>query len=76
MREPHLSNREAACLHWSSLGKTSWETGIILGVTERTVNFHIGNACHKLGVNSRRAAVALALRQGLLPANAGEPRPQ
>lgn len=62
----HLSNRETACLHWSSLGKTSWETGLILGVTERTVNFHIGNACRKLGVHSRRAAVAIAVRQGLL----------
>lgn len=67
MQGRKLSNREVACLHWSSLGKTSWETGLILGVTERTVNFHIGNACNKLGVNSRRAAVAIAVRRGLLP---------
>ena len=67
MQGRHLSTREVACLHWSSLGKTSWETGLILGVTERTVNFHIGNACHKLGVNNRRAAVAIAVRRGLLP---------
>ncbi|MBV7484551.1 helix-turn-helix domain-containing protein [Bordetella sp. BOR01] len=67
MQEKPLSNRERDCLHWSALGKTSWETAIILGVSERTVNFHIGNACSKLGVYNRRAAVALALRQGLLP---------
>lgn len=67
MHDYHLSNRETTCLHWSSLGKTSWETGRIIGVTERTVNFHISNACQKLGVNSRRAAVVIAVQQGLLP---------
>ena len=40
---------------------------IILGVSERTVNFHVGNACGKLGVYNRRAAVAQALKHGLLP---------
>ncbi|MBO1113660.1 helix-turn-helix domain-containing protein [Bordetella petrii] len=66
-----LSNRERDCLHWSALGKTSWEISVILGVSERTVNFHIGNACSKLGVYNRRAAVAVALSQGLLPALIG-----
>lgn len=61
-----LSNREIACLYWSSAGKTSWETGSILGVSESTVNFHLRNACAKLGVRGRRAAVAAALRQNLL----------
>src|SRR5690606_24626965 len=75
MQGRHLSSREVACLHWSSLGKTSWETGLILGVTERTVNFHIGNACHKLGVNNRGAAIAIAVRQRLLPTLVTEPRP-
>lgn len=68
----NLSEREVACLHWSSLGKTSWETGHILGMTERTVNFHIRNACRKLGVNNRRAAVTIALWRGLLPPRAGD----
>ncbi|MVW70458.1 hypothetical protein GOQ25_02830 [Bordetella sp. 15P40C-2] len=67
MPDTNLSEREVACLHWSSLGKTSWETGHILGMAERTVNFHIRNACQKLGVNNRRAAVAIALWRGLLP---------
>jgi len=61
-----LSNRQAACLHWSAVGKTSWETARILGVSESTVNFHLRNACAKLGVRGRRAAVAAALRLGLL----------
>ncbi|MNQ04142.1 Transcriptional activator protein LuxR [compost metagenome] len=61
-----LSDRQAMCLFWSAAGKTSWETSRILGVSESTVNFHLRNACAKLGVRGRRAAVVAALRQGLL----------
>ncbi|PHY07235.1 MAG: helix-turn-helix transcriptional regulator [Alcaligenaceae bacterium] len=66
MTQPTLSQRELECLEWVSLGKTSWETAIILGVSERTINFHLLNACRKLNVYGRQAAVALALRQNLL----------
>jgi len=65
-RRMPLSRRELECLHWSALGKTSWETAIILGLSERTVNFHVRNACHKLRVHSRRAAIALALGCGMI----------
>lgn len=61
-----LSDRQAACLEWSAAGKTSWETSRILGVSESTVNFHLRNACIRLGVRGRRAAVVAALRLGLL----------
>lgn len=61
-----LSDRQAACLRWSAAGKTSWETSRILGVSESTVNFHLRNACNRLGVRGRRAAVVAALRLGLL----------
>lgn len=61
-----LSPRESASLHWSAIGKTSWETARILGVSESTVNFHLRNACARLGVRGRRAAVVAALRRGLL----------
>jgi DNA-binding CsgD family transcriptional regulator len=74
MIRPKLSERELECLEWVSFGKTSWETAIILGVSERTINFHLLNACRKLNVYGRQAAVALALRQNLLhacPAQAG-----
>lgn len=66
MTRPKLSERELECLEWVSLGKTSWETGLILGVSERTINFHLLNAARKLNVYGRQAAVALALRQNLL----------
>ncbi|WP_447917548.1 LuxR C-terminal-related transcriptional regulator [Achromobacter aegrifaciens] len=61
-----LSERQASCLHWAAMGKTSWETARILGVSESTVNFHLCNACAKLGVRGRRAAVVMALRLGLI----------
>ncbi|WP_083815051.1 LuxR C-terminal-related transcriptional regulator [Ktedonobacter racemifer] len=35
-------------------------------VTERTVNAHLASIYAKLGVDSRAAAVAVALEQGLL----------
>ncbi|AYD67433.1 helix-turn-helix transcriptional regulator [Achromobacter sp. LC458] len=61
-----LSDRQAACLYWAAAGKTSWETSRILDVAESTVNFHLRNACTKLGVRGRRTAVVVALRHGLL----------
>lgn len=65
-RHNALSARQAACLRWAAMGKTSWETARILGVSESTVNFHLRNACARLGARGRRAAVVAALRRGLL----------
>jgi len=75
MTRPKLSERELECLEWVSFGKTSWETAIILGVSERTINFHLLNACRKLNVYGRQAAVALALRQNLLHVCPGQTGP-
>lgn len=61
-----LTARELECLKWSMAGKSSWETGRILGCAERTVNFHIGNAMRKFGVNNRRCAVVKALMLDLI----------
>ncbi|MGB3288256.1 MAG: helix-turn-helix transcriptional regulator [Burkholderiaceae bacterium] len=68
-----LTHREQSCLQWAALGKTSREMGIILGLTERTVNFHIHNACRKLGVHGRQAAITAALQGGLLSGLSGSP---
>ncbi|MBV6272510.1 helix-turn-helix domain-containing protein [Alcaligenaceae bacterium CGII-47] len=65
-----LTTREESCLHWAAQGKTSWEIGVILGITERTVNFHIANICTKFNVHTRQAAIATALRAGVLPSPA------
>lgn len=72
-----LSIREQECLVWAARGKTSWETGVILGISERTVNFHLQNACRKLRVNGRRAAILQAMHERLihpLPIRHGSPR--
>ena len=61
-----LSLIHISSLHWSAAGKTSWETARILDISESTVNFHLRNACRKLQVRGRRAAVAVAIRRGLL----------
>jgi len=33
------------------MGKTRWEIGTIIGLTEHTINFHIARVCEKLGVH-------------------------
>lgn len=61
-----LTPREKECLLWSAEGKTSWETSQILGISERTVIFHLQNAASKLQVATRQQAVARAVSQGLI----------
>lgn len=61
-----LSKREIQVLRWTAIGKTSWEISSILEISERTVNFHLGNITNKLGVSGRRAACSLALARGLI----------
>jgi len=53
-----LSKRESECLRWVAEGKTDGEAGKILGISPRTVRFHINNAKDKLGVATRIQAVA------------------
>jgi DNA-binding CsgD family transcriptional regulator len=63
-----LSSREMTVLLWMKEGKTNWEIARIVGVTERTVRFHIEGIFTKLDVSSRTQAVAVAMEHGLLPA--------
>nr|WP_281720572.1 LuxR C-terminal-related transcriptional regulator [Nitrosomonas nitrosa] len=62
-----LSPRELMVLEWMKQGKTNWEISRIIGVTERTVRFHIEGIFSKLDVGSRTQAVACAIEHGLLP---------
>lgn len=61
-----LSLREREVLGWCTTGKTSWEIGVILGITERTVNFHVYQAADKLGTRGRQSTVARAVALGLV----------
>ncbi|MDE5446275.1 helix-turn-helix transcriptional regulator [Bradyrhizobium hipponense] len=61
-----LSTREKQCLQWVEEGKSSWEIGVILRISENTVNFHLKNAMRKLEVTTRIQAAIKARRRGLL----------
>jgi len=63
-----LSVREAECLMWVAQGKTAWEISCILSISERTVRFHLDNARGKLDSVNTTHTVALAIAQGLIPA--------
>jgi DNA-binding response OmpR family regulator len=55
-----LNDREVETLTWVARGKTSAEIAQILGLTKRTVDFHIDNARTKLGASTRTQAVIKA----------------
>ena len=63
---PSLTPRELESLRWTMEGKTAWEVGNVLGITERTAALHVNNATHKLGCVNKHQAVLKALRLGLL----------
>jgi DNA-binding CsgD family transcriptional regulator len=61
-----LSSREIEVLNWLKQGKSSWDISVILGISKRTVNFHVYNVIQKLGATNRTQAVAVATRLGLI----------
>jgi LuxR family quorum-sensing system transcriptional regulator CciR len=61
-----LTERERECLTWMASGKSSWEIGQIMNISDNTVRFHIKNTFQKLGCTNRVSAVVLALRLGLV----------
>jgi DNA-binding CsgD family transcriptional regulator len=63
---PALTPRELDVLRWTMDGKTAWEAGALLSITERTVVQHLQNAMQKLQCNSKHQAVLKALRLGLI----------
>ncbi len=61
-----LKDRERAILTWAARGKTSKEIAQILGLSKRTVDFHVDNARDKLGVTTRVQAAIKATTLGLI----------
>lgn len=57
-----LTRREAEVLLWVSYGKTNRTVSEILGISPRTVNKHLEQVFRKLGVETRAAATAMAVR--------------
>lgn len=57
-----LTRREAEVLLWVSYGKTNKTISEILDISPRTVNKHLEQVFRKLGVETRAAATAIAVR--------------
>jgi NarL family two-component system response regulator YdfI len=68
-----LTDREEEVLTWVARGATSKKVAQHLGITERTVKAHLTSIFNKLGVDSRAAAVAVAMQQDMLPNNLTDP---
>lgn len=61
-----VSARELDCLRWVAAGKSAWESSVILGISERTVRFHLNSAREKLNCTTTTQAVAKAVAQQLI----------
>jgi DNA-binding response OmpR family regulator len=61
-----LNDREAETLTWAARGKTSADIAQILGLSKRTVDFHIDNARTKLGATTRIQAAIKAVTGRLI----------
>jgi DNA-binding CsgD family transcriptional regulator len=65
-----VTPRQLECLRWVQAGKSAYDIGVILGISPRTVDTHILEACARLGVRTRMQAVLAAIELGIL-----SPRP-
>ena len=64
-----FSPREYQVLGLAAQGLTNKEIAFRLGISERTVQFHVNSIFNKTATSSRTEAVALALRKGWLTSN-------
>ena len=65
-RTSPLTSREIETLKWAREGKSAWEIGRIMGISERTVKFHFSNIYTKLDVVNRAQAVALGVSRKMI----------
>ena len=61
-----LSPREIEVLSWCKDGKSYSEIGMIMGISNKTVEFHIANVMRKLGVHQKISAIVAAAKHGLI----------
>jgi DNA-binding CsgD family transcriptional regulator len=64
-----LSGREVECLKWAAIGKTAFETSMIIGISERTVRHHLEMSRRKLDAGNITHAVVKAINGNLLGQN-------
>jgi len=63
---PELTRRELEALGWTIEGKTAWEIGQIMGITERGAVKHLASATFKLDCVNKAQAAIRAIRIGLI----------
>lgn len=61
-----LSPRELDVLHYAAAGKTNWEIGTILSISEFSVRGHLSSAQKKLNCVNRAHAIAIAMQRSLI----------
>jgi DNA-binding NarL/FixJ family response regulator len=61
-----MTTREVEVLTWAARGKTSAEIAIIVGLSKRTIDFHLDNARIKLGAATRIEAAIKAVTGRLI----------
>lgn len=61
---PDLTSRQLDCVTLVAMGKTDWEIGRILGITESTAHEHVEAARKRYGVGRRTQLVIRALFDG------------
>jgi DNA-binding CsgD family transcriptional regulator len=61
---PKLTARERECLIFAARGKSDWQIGQILTLSERTVHHAIERAKRRLGVATRVQAIVRAIHHG------------
>lgn len=61
-----LTPREIEILGWTAQGKSRWEAGKILGISEETVKTHLEKARSKLGAANTTHAITIAFMRGLI----------
>lgn len=63
---PILSRREREILTWCAKSKSNSIIAELLGISAKTVDFHLANIFRKLGVNSRILAVLKAIQMDII----------
>jgi DNA-binding CsgD family transcriptional regulator len=59
-----LTVRQIECMYWVAQGKSAWDIGKILGLSENTVTYHIKEAMRRLETGSRTVAAIRCLTSG------------
>ncbi len=61
-----LSKREVEIVSWIAAGKSDWEISQILGISPKTVNYHVEKVKMKYAVSTRVQAIVAVVKDGLI----------